>query len=70
MLRDGTGQPRFHELDDLVLTLKGLILVRDIRRREEASEDELQMYATEIRRVRERLADLVRNGRRTGAVQT
>jgi hypothetical protein len=49
----------FRDLDDLVLQLKGLVLVRELRRRE-AGEDELAMYDEEIRRTRERLAVLVK----------
>jgi hypothetical protein len=49
----------FRELDDLVLHLKGLVLVRDLRRRRGADEDELTLYGNEIDRVRERLASLV-----------
>jgi hypothetical protein len=52
----------FRELDDLVLHLKGLVLVRKVRERNGADEDELEMYGAEIERVRERLADLVRYG--------
>jgi hypothetical protein len=53
-------QGAFRELDDLVLHLKGLVLVRDLRRRRGADADELGMYAAEIDRVRDRLASLVR----------
>jgi hypothetical protein len=49
----------FHELDDLVLHLKGLVLVRRLREQRGADADELSMYRTEIDRVRERLASLV-----------
>jgi hypothetical protein len=52
----------FRELDDLVLGLKGLVLVREIRTRRHADDDELEMYSAEIRRVRTRLAELVANG--------
>lgn len=52
------GRP-FRELDDLVLELKGLVLVRDLRRQRGAEDDELVLYATEIERVRNRLASLV-----------
>jgi hypothetical protein len=50
----------FRELDDLVLHLKGLVLVRKLRERNGAEETELAMYGDEIELVRERLADLVR----------
>lgn len=52
------GRP-FRELDDLVLELKGLVLVRDLRRQRGAEDDELVLYANEIERVRNRLASLV-----------
>jgi hypothetical protein len=53
-------EPRFRELDDLVLHLKGLVLVRKVRAQRGADAGELAMYGAEIERVRERLADLVR----------
>jgi hypothetical protein len=53
---------RFQELDDLVLRLKGLVLVRDLRRSRNAEDAELELYTAEIERVRDRLADLVRRG--------
>lgn len=49
----------FHELDDLVLHLKGLVLVHKLRRQRGADADELQMYRTAIDRARDRLAALV-----------
>ena len=54
--------PPFEVLDDLVLRLKGLVLVRDLRDRGRADRDELEVYDAEIRRVRDQLADLVRSG--------
>ena len=53
--------PPFEALDDLVLRLKGLVLVRDLRDRGRADRDELEVYDAEIRRVRDQLADLVRS---------
>jgi hypothetical protein len=50
----------FRELDDLVLHLKGLVLVRKLRERDGAEEAELSMYGAEIERVRERLADVAK----------
>jgi hypothetical protein len=50
----------FRELDDLVLHLKGLVLVRKLRERNGAEPAELAMYGTEIERVRERLAGFVK----------
>ena len=52
----------FRELDDLVLHLKGLVLVRRLRERSGADRSELAMYAVEIDRVRDRLANLVKTG--------
>jgi hypothetical protein len=52
----------FRNLDDLLLQLKGLVLVREVRERRGADEDELLMYGVEIDRVRNRLARLVRSG--------
>jgi hypothetical protein len=51
----------FRELDDLVLHLKGLVLVRKLRERNGAETTELAMYGAEIDRVRERLAELVQS---------
>jgi len=51
----------FGTIDDLVLHLKGLVLVRQLRERRGADEGELQMYGTEIERVREQLAHAVRS---------
>jgi len=52
----------FRELDDLVLHLKGLVLVRKVQETRGADHDELHMYGAEIDRVRDRLAELVRAG--------
>jgi hypothetical protein len=48
----------FAELDDLVLHLKGLVLVRGLRERSGAEAGELDMFTTEIERVRRQLASL------------
>jgi hypothetical protein len=53
------AQP-FRELDDLVLHLKGLVLVRGVRETRGADADELAMYGAEIERVRDRLAAVVK----------
>ncbi len=50
----------FRELDDLVLHLKGLVLVKRLRERRGADDGELLMYRTEIERVRDQLAQLVK----------
>ena len=55
-----TAMQIFRELDDLVLHLKGLVLVRGVREERGADADELAMYGAEIDRVRDRLAALVR----------
>ena len=52
----------FRKLDDLLLHLKGLVLVRRVRARRGADEGELLMYGVEIDRVRNQLARLVRSG--------
>ncbi len=54
----------FRELDDLVLHLKGLVLVQSVRERSGADENELQMYGAEIDRVRRELAEYVRGAGR------
>jgi hypothetical protein len=53
---------RFGELNDLVLQLKGLVLVRELQERRGADSNELVMYDAEIERVRDRLATVVREG--------
>jgi hypothetical protein len=50
----------FRQLDDLVLHLKGLVLVRRLRERDGAEAAELAMYGAEIERVREQLAAAVK----------
>jgi hypothetical protein len=59
MTSAATASP-FRELDDLVLHLKGLVLVRRLREQRGADADELYMYGAEIERVRDQLASLVR----------
>ena len=56
--------PGFRELDDLVLHLKGLVLVQGVRERSGADELELEMYGAEIDRVRAELAEFVRGAGR------
>jgi hypothetical protein len=60
-VEEGLGDG-FRKLDDLLLQLKGLVLVREVRARRGADEGELLMYGVEIDRVRNRLAGLVRSG--------
>jgi hypothetical protein len=52
----------FDQLDDLVLHLKGLVLVRKYRERNGADPSELAMFSAEIERVRDRLARFVSQG--------
>ena len=51
---------RFTELDDLVLHLKGLVLVRNLRKTRGADPGELGMFNAAIDRTRDRLAEFVR----------
>ena len=60
--RDSRLANGFRELDDLVLHLKGLVLVRKVQETRGAGHDELRMYGAEIERVRDSLAELVRAG--------
>ncbi len=53
---------RFRELNDLVLQLKGLVLVRELQEQRGADSAELGMYDTEIDRVRDLLAEVVKEG--------
>ena len=53
----------FHQLDDLVLQLKGLVLVRRVQEQRGADVEELTMYGAEIDLVRKRLAELMQTGR-------
>jgi len=54
----------FRELDDLVLHLKGLVLVQGVREQGGADALELEMYGAEIDRVRDQLAEYVRGAGR------
>lgn len=58
----GVQTTDFRQLDDLILHLKGLVLVHKLRERRGAAAAELGMYLTEIDRVREQIASLVRTG--------
>jgi hypothetical protein len=51
---------RFREIDELVLHLKGLVLVRELLRRRGAGAVEIDAHDAEIERVREQLARTVR----------
>ena len=45
-------------IDDLVLHLRGLVAVRELRERGGADDGELEMYGNEIARVRQRLQEV------------
>jgi len=53
---------QFREVDDLLLSLKGLVLVRALLTERGASAAELREHSDEIERLRARLAALVREG--------
>jgi hypothetical protein len=55
-VRPRSADHPFRELDELVLDLKGLVMVADLRRRVGAPADELEMYRSRIDNVRDRLA--------------
>ncbi len=46
------------EIDDLVLHIRGLVLVREILERRGASEAELEAHTAELERLKEQLAQL------------
>ena len=48
------------EIDDLLLRLRGLVLVRDLLAQRGATRAELDAHTNELERVRERLADTIR----------
>mgnify|MGYP001105833749 CR=1 FL=1 len=50
---------RFGEIDDLVLRLKGLVLVRELLSGRGAGANEIDAHTAEIERVRDRLASVV-----------
>jgi hypothetical protein len=49
-----------NDVDNLLVRLRGLVLVRDLLERRGASRPEIEAHAAEIERVRWRLADEVR----------
>jgi hypothetical protein len=48
-----------HEIDELLLSLRGLVLVRDLLAERGASADEIEQHSREADRVRTRLATLI-----------
>ncbi len=67
MIEVATYERKFREVDDLLLRLKGLVLVRALLEERGASEAELREHGDEIVRVRAQLAALVATG--SGALQ-
>ena len=59
MIELATYERKFREVDDLLLRLKGLVLVRALLEERGASEAELREHGDEIERLRTRLAELV-----------
>jgi Major Facilitator Superfamily len=53
--------PPVGAVDDLVLHLRGLIAVRELRESRGAGEDELRVYGDEITRVKEQLVEFARS---------
>lgn len=51
-----------HEIDDLLLSLRGLVLVRDLLVERGATADEIDQHSREADRVRARLAALIGGG--------
>jgi hypothetical protein len=49
-----------HAIDDALLQLRGLALVRDLLAERGASADEVDAHSVELERVRARLVDLIR----------
>jgi len=56
------SERRFGELNELVLQLKGLVLVRELEEERGVAVGELRMYDVEIERVRDQLASYVKEG--------
>jgi hypothetical protein len=46
------------EIDDLLLHIRGLVLVREILRQRGASDEELAAHTAELERLEERLGDV------------
>jgi hypothetical protein len=51
-----------HHIDDLLLQLRGLVLVRDLLVERGASSDEVTEHTDALERVRRQLADTIRGG--------
>ena len=53
-----------HQVDDLLLHARGLVLVREVLARRGATHDELDAHTRELERLREQLADTIRGDAR------
>ncbi len=49
-----------HEIDDLLLRARGLVLVRDLLADRGATGNEIEAHTVELERVRAQLADMIR----------
>jgi hypothetical protein len=49
-----------HEIDDLLLGARGLVLVRDLLAERGATRNEIEAHTVELERVRAQLADMIR----------
>jgi len=49
-----------HEIDDLLLRARGLVLVRDLLAERGATRTEIEAHSDELERVRAQLADMIR----------
>ncbi len=49
-----------HEIDDLLLRARGLVLVRDLLADRGATGNEIEAHTVELERVRAQLADIIR----------
>ncbi len=54
----GAGGMSAREIDDLLLHIRGLVLVREILRQRGASAAELDAHTAELERLKDRLAEL------------
>jgi hypothetical protein len=49
-----------HEIDDLLLRARGLVLVRDLLAERGATRNEIEAHTVELERVRAQLSDMIR----------
>ena len=61
MMKGGAVENVSREIDDLVLHIRGLVLVRPVLASRGAGEDELDAHERELERLRKRLATLIRS---------